>query len=359
MKKKFKDFFPMDKFSFEDLEIFPCGGGRVAFTQGYYYCPVLPKGENVIEFKQIKNTFIPQDEKPDKIFELKEKTPKHFYLKVTLDNKPLKIDAKPAIEGEIDSPYDLGEETKYYKPILVEISDDEICQPKDIGYPIFENVNKATEMPLLGTKGTFEYLGSKETIYYENLHPGPFSKKSKVFYIYLCSLYYEDNELSRLNYYMIRMSKDPSIVIPNPVRVVLANRHQTDVQNDRTMVIRNAAGGRVYKSVEGGTSVDYKERDFGDDAGMLFNDIKYNKRNEMYQNIYLDSLPKPLVDSSVNFDFESKSFKPVQTYPPDNSGSSYIEERMTFSPYPIVGISHILVAKAFIPDNGQTPTVIG
>lgn len=357
MKNKFKDFFPTDRFSFEDLEVFPCGDKKVAFTQGYYFCPLLPKGDrNVIEFKRIENTFIPQDEKPEKFFELEEKIPKHFYLKVVLDSKPIRMESLPYNEDE-ESYYSQGLEPKYYPAKSVEVSDDTICKPGDVGYPFFETVSKATELPTFGIKDTLPDF--PKTIVYNPNHPGPYSKKTNIFYIYLCSLYLEDNEISRLFYYMTKGSKDPSILVPDPIKQIISNRHQTDKENDKIVAIRNSIGERVYKTTAGAGSKDYKQIDFGNDKSNIFNDIKYNKRNETYQNIYLDSnelTSRVITDSKY---LKGDKFVPHQTFPKEDGIPAYQDDRYSFSPYPIIGVSEVKQVRIFVPDDGNSPIVIG
>lgn len=363
----------MDKFSIEDLEVIPCGSNKVTFAQGYYFCPLLAKEETVVEFKRIKYTYILQDEKPEKFFELKEKKPTHFYLKVVLEDKAMDIESLPYDEDQ-DSWYSRGLEPKFYKAKSVEISNDEICQPNDVGYPFFEKVSKDSELPTVGYKGRYDNGSEftkefKDVITYEFNKPGAFSKKNKVFYIYFCSLYLEDNIVSRLFYYMAKGSKDPAIVIPNPIKLIISNRHQTDIENDKTVVVRNAVGGRIYKDPEHSQATDFKERDFGDDKNDIYIDIKYNKRNEIYQNMYFDSngiANRCISDAMVAQDglFVPNSTVTDTTSPnlPQSQlpFTTYIDDRFTFSPYPIVGISEIKQTTLTSTEGGDySPAIIG
>ena len=365
----------MDKFSIEDLEVIPCGGNKVTFSQGYYFCPLLAKEETVIEFKRIKYTYILQDEKPERVFDLKEKKPTHFYLKVVLEDKAMDIESLPYGEDQ-DSWYSRGLEPKFYKAKSVEISNDEICQPNDVGYPFFEKVSKDSELPTVGYKGVYDNGSEftkefKDVITYEFNKPGAFSKKNKVFYIYFCSLYLEDNIVSRLFYYMAKASKDPAIVVPNPVKLIISNRHQTDVENDKTVVFRDAIGNRIYQIIRDSEPKDFKEKDFGNDEGNLYNDIKYNKRNEMYQNMYFDSngirnrcisdakvaVNGVFVPNSTVTDITSPD---IPQTPYSLPFSAYVDDRFTFSPYPIVGISEMKQTVLISTEGGDySPAVKG
>lgn len=285
--------FPLDRYKFEDLEIFPGGQGKVSFTQGYYYCPAIPKDSNTVKFYRITHTFNPIDERPTKFFQLEKDKPKHFYFKITPADEPLNIDYVPLEESEV--PEDLYRKDQYYAAKSVEISDDIICQEGDLGYPFVENYDRLKTIMPQGQKsgGTFygNTLEDQTEVFTENMiYPGPLNKTEKVFYIYFCSLLYDDEGISRVDYYMTRASFDPSIVIPKPIKRIINNNSKSMSDNLKKLDMYDSIGQKYL-----GEDDIYGNLGGQGDSGNFFSSINipasrnYRRRNSENQSTYIDS----------------------------------------------------------------------